>query len=135
MQVGGPLADEEGLEKSSSDGLVKELLIWQHRALILLSPSPGIPISISSTSKKGTHRGRQGGKRSRSWRKLWRGRQWKRVRRRSEIGDEEDGVERQTNREREKKYLFICITDPVIMKSIETGACEVPLTIYVALCT
>lgn len=72
MQVCGPFADKEGLEKSSSDGLVKEVLIWLHRALILLSPSPGIPISISSTSKKGTHEGRQGGKRSRSWGKSWR---------------------------------------------------------------
>lgn len=57
MQVEGPFADKEGLEKSSSDGLVKELLIWQHRALILLSPSHGIPISISGTSKKVTQRG------------------------------------------------------------------------------
>lgn len=52
MQAGGPLM-EEVLEKSSSDGLVKEVLIWLHRALILLSPSPGTPISISGTSKKG----------------------------------------------------------------------------------
>ena len=66
MQVGGPFADIEGLEKSSSDGLVKEVLIWQHRALILLSPSPGNPMSISGTSKKGKRRGearRGGGKR------------------------------------------------------------------------
>lgn len=55
MQVGGPFTDKEGSEKSSSDGLVKEALIWQHRALILLSPSPGSPMSISGTSKKGTH--------------------------------------------------------------------------------
>lgn len=69
MQVGGPFADIEGLEKSSSDGLVKELLIWQHRALILLSPSPGSPISISGTSKKGTHRGEaRREKRERQWR-------------------------------------------------------------------
>lgn len=63
VQVGGPFADKEGLEKSSSDGLVKELLIWQHRAFIPLSPSPGNPISISSTSKKATHRreARRGG--------------------------------------------------------------------------
>lgn len=27
-QVGGPLTDREALEKSSSDGLVKEALIW-----------------------------------------------------------------------------------------------------------
>lgn len=55
MHVGGPFADKVGLEKSSSDGLVKEVLIWQHRALILLSPSPGSPMSISGTSKKGAH--------------------------------------------------------------------------------
>lgn len=61
MQAGGPFADIEGLEKSSSDGLVKEVLIWLHRALILLSPSPGNPMSISSTSKKEKHRGRRGG--------------------------------------------------------------------------
>lgn len=54
MQVGGPFAEKEGLEKNSSDGLVKEVLIWQHRALILLSPSSGSPMSISGTSKKGT---------------------------------------------------------------------------------
>lgn len=52
MQVGGPFADMEGLEKSSSDGLVKEVLIWQHRALILLSPSSGNPMSISVRSEK-----------------------------------------------------------------------------------
>lgn len=57
MQVGGPFADKDGLEKSSSDGLVKELLIWQHSALILLSASPGNPISISGIGKKGAHRG------------------------------------------------------------------------------
>ena len=60
VQVGGPFADIEELEKSSSDGLVKEVLIWLHRALILLSPSPGNPISISGTGKKERHRGRQG---------------------------------------------------------------------------
>lgn len=54
VQVGGPFAENDGLEKSSSDGLVKDMLIWQHRALILLSPSPGSPMSIS-TSNKGTH--------------------------------------------------------------------------------
>lgn len=58
VHFGGPLEDEQGLEKSSSDGLVKELLIWQHRSLICPSPSSGIPRSISSTSKKGIHRGR-----------------------------------------------------------------------------
>lgn len=51
MHVGGPLAGKPGLEKSSSDGLVKDELIWQQRAL--MSPSPGNPISISNTSKKG----------------------------------------------------------------------------------
>lgn len=55
MQVGGPFVDNEGSEKSSSDGLVKEVLIWQHRALTLLS-SPGSPMSISGTSKKGETR-------------------------------------------------------------------------------
>ncbi len=67
MQAGGPFADKDGLENSSSDGLVKEVLIWQHSAFILLSPSPGSPMSISGTSKKGTHRGearkREGGRR------------------------------------------------------------------------
>lgn len=47
VQAGGPLAAIEGLEKSSSEGLVKELLIWLQRALILLSPSSGNPMSIS----------------------------------------------------------------------------------------
>lgn len=60
VQVGGPFAAIEGLEKSSSDGLVNELLIWLHRALIL-SPSSVNPISISGNSKKGKHRGRQRG--------------------------------------------------------------------------
>lgn len=50
--VGGPFTDREALEKSSSDGLVKEALIWQHRALIVPSPSPGSPISMSAMSKK-----------------------------------------------------------------------------------
>lgn len=61
VQVGGPFAAIEGLEKSSSDGLENELLIWLHRALILLSPSSGNPISISGTSKKGKHRRRHRG--------------------------------------------------------------------------
>lgn len=61
VQAGGPFADIEGLEKSSSDGLVKEVLIWLHKALILLSPSPGNPMSISGTSKKEKHSGRRGG--------------------------------------------------------------------------
>lgn len=52
MQVGGPFTDKEALEKSSSDGLVKEVLIWQHRAWILPSPSPDRPTSMSSMSKK-----------------------------------------------------------------------------------
>lgn len=51
MQIGGPFRDREGLEKSSSDGLVKEELIWQHRALMLPSPSPGSPRSMSAISK------------------------------------------------------------------------------------
>lgn len=52
MQAGGPFTDKEVLEKSSSDGLVKEVLIWQHRALILPSPSPGSPMSMSGMSKR-----------------------------------------------------------------------------------
>lgn len=68
MQVEGPFADIEGLEKSSSDGLVKEVLIWLHKALILLSPSPGNPMSISGTSKKEKHSGRRGGgERAKVW--------------------------------------------------------------------
>lgn len=51
-QVGGPLTDREALEKSSSDGLVKEALIWQHSALIPPSPSPGSPMSMSGTSER-----------------------------------------------------------------------------------
>lgn len=50
-QVGGPLTDREALEKSSSDGLVKEALIWQHSALIPPSPSPGSPMSMSDERK------------------------------------------------------------------------------------
>lgn len=79
MQAGGPFADIEGLEKSSSDGLVKDVLIWQHRALILLSPSPGNPISISGITKKEERRGmwgkREGTKavRRRMKRKRWNG--------------------------------------------------------------
>lgn len=69
MQAGGPFAGKEGSEKSSSEGLVKELLIWLHRALIPQSPSQGNPMSISGTSKKGTHRGEAGWER--------RGRQWR----------------------------------------------------------
>lgn len=61
MQAGGAFVDNEGSEKSSSDGLVKEVLIWQHRALTLLS-SHGSPMSISGTSKEG----KQG----------WEGRRW-----------------------------------------------------------
>lgn len=56
MQVGGQFADIDGLEKSSSDGLAKDVLIWQHSAFILLSPSQGNPMSISGTSRKGIHR-------------------------------------------------------------------------------
>lgn len=108
MQVGGPFADEEGLEKSSSDGLVKEVLIWQHRALILLSPSPGSPMSISGTSKKGTHswEERRGRWETREWQKekeKWR---WK-------------GRRRGLGRGRKKNYLFIFVTDPVSIKSVE----------------
>lgn len=58
MQIGGPFRDREGLEKSSSDGLVKEELIWQHRALMLPSPSPGSPRSMSAI---GNGRDRQSG--------------------------------------------------------------------------
>lgn len=46
-QAGGPLGGRGDSQKSSSDGLVKELLIWQHRALMLVSPSPGSPTSMS----------------------------------------------------------------------------------------
>lgn len=59
--VGGPFTDREALEKSSSDGLVKEALIWQHRALIVPSPSPGSPISMSAMSKKKTRAKRKKG--------------------------------------------------------------------------
>lgn len=52
MHAGGPFTDREALEKSSSDGFVKEALIWQHRALMLPSPSPGSPMSISGRSTK-----------------------------------------------------------------------------------
>lgn len=55
VQIGGPFTDKAGLEKSSSEGFVKEVLIWQHRALILPSPSPGSPMSMSD---------RQGGNRT-----------------------------------------------------------------------
>lgn len=51
MHAGGPFTDKEALEKSSSDGFVKEVLIWQHRALMLPSPSPGSPMSISGRSR------------------------------------------------------------------------------------
>lgn len=57
VQDGGSLAHIDGLEKNSSGGFVKDALIWQHRALILLSPSPGRPMSISSTGKKGNTEG------------------------------------------------------------------------------
>lgn len=40
------------------------------------------------------------------------------------MGDEENGVEGQTNRKWGKKYSFTYVTDPIIMKSIETGAHE-----------
>lgn len=46
--TGKPLV--EGLAYSSSDGLVKELLIWQHSAL-MPSPSPDIVRSISGTGR------------------------------------------------------------------------------------
>lgn len=51
-QVGGPFTHKEVLEKSSSDALVKEALIWQHSASIPPSPSPGSPMSMSGMSKK-----------------------------------------------------------------------------------
>lgn len=94
-QVGGPFVGKEGSEKSSSDGLVKEVLIWQHRALILLSPSPGSPTSISSTSKKGT----------RNWEARKGGRKW-----------EKRGT-KQEERGGGKNDLFIFSTDPVSIKS------------------
>lgn len=46
------MTDREVVGKSSSDGFVKEALIWQHRALMLPSPSPGSPKSMSAGSKK-----------------------------------------------------------------------------------
>lgn len=57
VQVGGPFTDKEALEKSSSGGFVKEVLIWQHRALMLPSPSPGSPTSMSRRSKHGSREG------------------------------------------------------------------------------
>lgn len=69
MQVGGPFADIDGLEKSSSDGLVNEVLIWLHRAFILLSPSPGNPISISGICKIRTHEREVGKERERNEKK------------------------------------------------------------------
>lgn len=67
MQVWGPFAGKEGLEKSSSGGLVKELLIWLHRALMLQSPSHGNPKSMSGTSKKGTNGEEVGKEREERW--------------------------------------------------------------------
>lgn len=115
MQVGGPFTDKEGSEKSSSDGLVKELLIWQHRALILLSPSPGSPMSISGTSKKGTHRWevrRGGGKRENGNMEDNKKLRWNARRR---------GLSRGTKKqkERRKNDLFIFATDPVSIKSMK----------------
>lgn len=106
MQVGGPFADKEGLEKSSSDGLVKEVLIWQHRALILLSPSSGSPMSISGSSKNGTcsreaRRGRWDNKRM------------------AKIRNTEVEREKKTEKKKTNNNLFIFVTDPVSMKSIE----------------
>lgn len=49
VQAGRPLG--VGLEKSSSEGLVKEWLIWLHRALMLLSASPHTDRSISGTTE------------------------------------------------------------------------------------
>lgn len=113
MLAGGPFADREGLEKSSSDGLVKEVLIWQQRALILPSPSPGSPMSISATSKKGRRSLEEG-----------RGGQ------RQENGDEEDKIEVKRGRGRvegwkhtkkggEMIYLYIFVKDPVCIKSVK----------------
>lgn len=48
--MGNPLV--EGLAHSSSDGLVKELLIWLHSAL-MLSASPDMVRSISGTGEGG----------------------------------------------------------------------------------
>lgn len=56
VQVGGQFADMDGLEKSSSDGLAKDVLIWLHSALIQLSPSSGKPMSISGTNSMAKHR-------------------------------------------------------------------------------
>lgn len=81
MQVGGPFTDKEALEKSSSDGLVKEEFIWQHRALILPSPSPDRPMSMSSMSKKWIESGearREAMKKRRDKEEEWRDRGQKR---------------------------------------------------------
>lgn len=57
-----PLGGRWGSQKSSSDGLVKELLIWQHRALMLVSPSPGRTTSMSEQQRSRTRVGeREGG--------------------------------------------------------------------------
>lgn len=55
--TGKPLV--EGLAHSSSDGLVKELLIWLHSAL-MLSASPDIVRSISGTGEGGERKCQQG---------------------------------------------------------------------------
>lgn len=111
VQVGGPFAEKEGLEKSSSDGLVKEVLIWLHRALILQSPSPGNPISISGTSKKVTHRGEVGKERKTMERSNI-------MERRSGMGEEEDGQrDEQTKRGRRKIFIHLCnrpSIDPIL---------------------
>lgn len=95
MHAGGPFTDKEALEKSSSDGFVKEVLIWQHRALMLPSPSPGSPMSISG--------------RSRTWIQSWEA---------SRAPEEERGRnERRDGRKQDSKYcLFIFRTDPVSIK-------------------
>lgn len=85
MHAGGPFTDKEALEKSSSDGFVKEVLIWQHRALMLPSPSPGSPMSISG--------------RSRTWTQSWEARSTR----------ERERERRAEGREKTRQMLFIQI--------------------------
>lgn len=115
MLAGGPFADREGLEKSSSDGLVKELLIWQQRALILPSPSPCSPMSISGTSKKGRHslEESRGGQKQENGDKEDKKLRWKRERGLSR------GIEAHTKKEGEMIYLYIFVKDPVCVKSMK----------------
>lgn len=75
LQVGaGPLAGREGLEKGSSDGSVKELLIWLHRALMPQSSSHPRSISGTSETEKGGGKGEKAkGDEKKRWSGGWRG--------------------------------------------------------------